>query len=124
MAKNTFVLNGVTYVAKPFDFDMVCELEDLGVSFERIDKMPMSLIRAYFAICAETSKEQASALIQSHMIHGGKLDDITEAMSKEMETSDFFRSLQSGEETNSTQSKRKAKESSEESANTDLLVNG
>ena len=55
MAKNTFVVNGVTYVAKPFDFDMVCELEDMGVTFERIDKMPMSLIRAYFAICANTS---------------------------------------------------------------------
>ena len=41
MAANRFTVNGVTYTAKPFDFDMVCELEDMGVSFERIDKMPM-----------------------------------------------------------------------------------
>ena len=115
MTKNTFTLNGVTYAAKPFDFDMVCELEDMGVSFERIDKMPMSLIRAYFAICASTSKEQAAALIQNHMVKGGKLDDVTEAMSKEMESSDFFRALSQKEESTSTESKRKKRESSEES---------
>ena len=118
MAKNTFVVNGVTYVAKPFDFDMVCELEDMGVTFERIDKMPMSLIRAYFAICANTDKEQASALIQNHMIHGGKLEDVTNAMGKEMENSDFFRALSKDEEQTSTESKRKKKETNAESVDT------
>ena len=121
MAKNTFVVNGVTYVAKPFDFDMVCELEDMGVTFERIDKMPMSLIRAYFAICANTDKEQASALIQNHMIHGGKLDDVTNAMSKEMENSDFFRALSQTEEQTSTESKTKTRKSKEESEDTSQL---
>lgn len=118
MAKNTFEVNGVTYVAKPFDFDMVCELEDMGVTFERIDKMPMSLIRAYFAICANTDKEQASALIQNHMIHGGKLDDVTNAMSKEMENSDFFRALSQTEEQTSTESKAKTRKSKEKSDDT------
>lgn len=121
MAKNTFTVNGVVYTAKPFDFDMVCELEDMGVSFDRIDKMPMSLIRAYFAVCANTDKEQAAQLIQNHMIKGGKLDDVTDAMGKEMENSDFFRALQPKEEKTSTESKRKAKESTEESADTPLL---
>ena len=111
-------MNGVTYIAKPFDFDMVCELEDMGVTFERIDKMPMSLIRAYFAICADTDKAQAAALIQNHMINGGKLDDITEAMSKEMDSSDFFRALSKGEEKTSTPSKTKTNESNEESVDT------
>ena len=119
MAKqNRFTLNGVTYIAKPFDFDMVCELEDMGVTFERIDKMPMSLIRAYFAICAETNKAQAAALIQKHMINGGKLDDITDAMSKEMDASDFFRSLQPEKEKTSTTGKTKEKETNEESVDT------
>lgn len=119
MAKqNRFTVNGVTYIAKPFDFDLVCELEDLGVTFERIDKMPMSLIRAYFAICAETDKAQAAALIQNHMINGGKLDDITDAMSKEMDASDFFRSLQPAKEKTSTTDKAKEKETNEESVGT------
>lgn len=124
MAKNRFTVNGVTYSAKPFDFDMVCDLEDMGVTFERIDKMPMSLIRAYFAICADIDKTTASALIQKHMMDGGKIDDITVAMSKEMENSDFFRSLQPEESKSSTENKRKAKESNEELADITPLENG
>ena len=124
MAKNRFTVNGVTYTAKPFDFDMVCDLEDMGVSFERIDKMPVSLIRAYFAICANTDKEQAAALLQNHIVKGGQLNDITEAMAKEMENSDFFRAFQSDESKTSTENKRKAKESSEELQDTTLLENG
>lgn len=116
MAKNTFVVNKVSYVAKPFDFDMVCELEDMGVTFERIDKMPMSLIRAYFAICAGVSREQAALLIQKHLIDGGKLDDITNSMSKEMNDSDFFRAISEKQEQEDSTTPRKAKkeESNEE----------
>ena len=111
--KNRFTVNNVSYVAKPFDFEMVCELEDLGVSFDRIDKIPLSLIRAYFAICANVSKEQAALLIQNHMMNGGKLDDITEPMAKEMSDSDFFRAMSEKKEQDSTQSqsqKRRKKE--------------
>lgn len=113
---NRFTVNKVTYVAKPFDFDMICELEDMGVTIEKVDKMPMSLIRAYFAICAELSKEEASLLIQKHMISGGKLDDITEPMAKEMNESDFFRALseKQEQETSTSQSKAKKSESNEE----------
>lgn len=118
MAKNVFTVNGTAYLAKPFDFDMVCELEDMGVTFERIDKMPMSLIRAYFAICADVDKEQASSIIMKHMVGGGKLDDITDAMGKEMENSDFFRALSKNEEQTSTESKRKKKETNAESVDT------
>ena len=109
MAKNVFVINKVSYVAKPFDFDMVCELEDMGVTFERIDKMPMSLIRAYFAICAGIPKEQAALLIQNHMVNGGKIDDITEAMAKEMNDSDFFRALSEKQEQEDSATPKKAK---------------
>lgn len=121
MAKNTFVVNGVTYVAKPFDFDTVCELEHMGVDFREIDKTPMSLIRAYFAICADTTKEQAAALFENHIINGGKFDDVTSAMSKEMDASDFFRALSEKEKQDSTESKRKKKESNEESEDTSQL---
>lgn len=107
MTANRFTVNKVTYTAKPFDFDLVCDLEDMGVTFERIDKMPMSLIRAYFAICADVSKEQAAELIQKHLIDGGKIDDITEPMAKEMNDSDFFRALAEKQEQDSVQSKKK-----------------
>lgn len=106
---NRFTVNDVTYTAKPFDFDTVCELEDMGVTFERIDKMPMSLVRAYFAICAGVIKEQASELIQKHLMNGGKLDDISNAMTKEMEASDFFRSISENKEQKVAEAPRKGR---------------
>lgn len=118
MAQNRFTVNGVTYTAKPFDFDLICELEDMGVTFDRIEKMPMSLIRAYFALCANVDKQEAADMIQKHMISGGKWDDISDAMGKEMVNSDFFRALDKKEEQTSTESKRKARESKEESDST------
>lgn len=113
-----FSVNNVSYIAKPFDFDMVCELEDMGVSFEKIDKLPLGLIRAYFAICANITKEQAATQIQAHLINGGKLDDITEPMAKEMNDSDFFRAMSENKEQTATQAQaqgrtRKAKEVTE-----------
>ena len=115
MTANRFSVNGVTYTAKPFDFDLICDLEDMGVPIERIDKMPMSLIRAYFAICAGTEPHIASTWIQAHMAKGGKLDDITEPMAKEMNESDFFRSLGKGEETEAPKKERKPRTKGEES---------
>ena len=99
MTANRFTLNGATYTAKPFDFDLICDLEDMGIEVEKIQKMPMSLIRAYVAICANTEPKIASSWIQEHLKNGGKLVDISEAMAKEMDESDFFRSLNEGEET-------------------------
>ena len=110
---NRFTVNNVTYTAKPFNFDLVCELEEMGVSFTNIDKVPMSLIRSYFAICADVSKEQASALIEKHLIDGGSLDSIITPISKEMNDSDFFRALSERENETSTQG-RKKKETIEE----------
>lgn len=114
MTANKFTVNKVTYTAKPMDFDLICELEDMGVTFERIDKMPMSLIRAYFAICADITKAQAAELIQKHLISGGSLEDITEPMAKEMDASDFFHALSEKKEQTSTMGRNVKKESSKE----------
>ena len=113
MTANRFTVNGVTYTAKPFDFDLICDLEDMGVSIEKIDKMPMSLIRAYFAICADTEPRIASSWIQAHMAKGGKLEDITNAMAKEMNDSDFFRSLGKTEEQETPKKERKPRKEEE-----------
>ena len=90
---NRFSVNGVFYTAKPFDFGLICDLEEIGVSITNAEKMGMSFIRAYFAICAGIDKEEASRRIQEHMINGGNLDDISNALTKEMNDSDFFRAL-------------------------------
>lgn len=93
MSVNRFKVNNVTYTAKPFDFGMVCDLETFGVSISSASNMNMSFIRGYFAICADMTKEEAAAEIQEHMMKGGNLEDISNAMTKEMNESDFFRAL-------------------------------
>lgn len=90
---NRFSVNNVTYTAKPFDFGLICDLEEIGVSITNADRMGMSFIRAYFAVCADIDKEEAARRIQEHMINGGTLDEITDALTKEMNESDFFRAL-------------------------------
>lgn len=88
-----FVISGKEYIAKEFDFNTVCDLEDLGVSLEDMDEKPMSMMRAYFQLCAGVNKIEAGMLLQKHLISGGKMDELTKAMSAAMEESDFFQAL-------------------------------
>ena len=89
----TFSINGKLYRATPFTFNTLSDLEDMGIRIEDAQKKPMSLIRAYFALCAGGDKEYAGNELQAHLIAGGKLDGLSEAMTAEMNDSDFFRSL-------------------------------
>lgn len=90
---NTFIVNGTQYNAKPFDFNLVCDLEDMGISLEEAGRKPMSMVRAYFSMCMGKGKEAAGKELEAHIVNGGKFDDIMTAMSDEMEKSDFFRNL-------------------------------
>lgn len=96
---NTFTVNGTEYKAKPFDFNLVCDLEDMGVSLEEMGKKRMSMVRAYFAICTGKGNEFAGKELNAHFVGGGKFEDIVEAMNKEMEISDFFQALSKTTET-------------------------
>lgn len=95
----TFMVNGKEYKSKMFDFNLVCDMEDLGVSIEQIRNKPISAIRAYFSLCANLNKDAAGKEIESHIISGKKLDDVMNIMFEEMENSDFFRVLNKAAET-------------------------
>ena len=95
--QNTFIVNGKEYTAKPFNFNTVCDLEDSGVSLANIKDKPMSAVRAYFTLCYPGSKESAGEEIGKHLMGGGDMQGIIEAMNKEMEESDFFRALSKNE---------------------------
>lgn len=90
---NTFTVNGAEYKAKPFDFNLVCDLEDMGVPIEEMGKKKMSMVRAYFALCAGKGNEFAGKELNAHFVGGGKFEEIIEVMNKEMEISDFFQAL-------------------------------
>lgn len=99
----TFTVNGKEYKAKPFDFNLVCDLEDMGISLEQASNKPMSMARAYFGLCAGRDKEFAGKEMEAHIIGGGTFDDIVTAMSDEMEKSGFFRNLNKAAETKVTE---------------------
>lgn len=89
----TFTVNGKEYNAKAFDFNLICDLEDMGISLDEAKKKPMSLVRAYFGLCAGKGKEYAGKEMEAHVIGGGSFENIMKTMSDEMEKSDFFLKL-------------------------------
>lgn len=54
-----FTINRKVYKAKEFDFNLVCDLEDEGISLEVMQDKPMSMMRAYFGICAGIGRSAA-----------------------------------------------------------------
>lgn len=92
----TFELNGVTYIAKAFDFNIICDLEDMGVSLQDAQKKPMGLIRAYIAICMGGTIEEAGKVMEQHIINGGAFDEVMGVIAEEMNKSDFFQSITKG----------------------------
>lgn len=101
----TFVVNGITYRAKEFGFGMVCDLEEMGITLDKVQKMPMSAVRAYFAICANLDKDSAGEEIQAHILNGGDLNVVAEVMGKMLEESDFFQKLNENNKEEVTESK-------------------
>ena len=107
---NRFTINGTSYSAKPFTFGTILDLEDIGVKLEEIEAKPMRLLTAYIAICADVDFAAAKDLIEKHVVNGGDFGDILESMSREMDTSDFFRALSKNKEQEITASKKKKAE--------------
>lgn len=93
-----FNLNGKSYPAREIDFNMICDLEENGLSLEQIEEKPMSMIRYYIAFCMKANKEIAGREIEGHLVNGGDLSDIAEVMNGAMENSGFFQALSKGTE--------------------------
>lgn len=106
----TFTVNGKEYKSKEFDFNLICDLEDMGVSLEKASDKPMSMVRAYFGLCAGRGNEYAGKEMEEHIISGGSLEDVMNVMSEEMEKSDFFRNLNKGTGQEVTESPEKESE--------------
>ena len=99
----SFTVNGVTYTAKDFNFNTICDLEDLGVSLEDIANKPMGIIRAYLTICSGRDLAYAGEQIEQHIIHNGSFEEMMQVIADKMEESDFFRALQNRTESNPTE---------------------
>lgn len=88
MAKQ-FEINGIKYIAKDFDYNMICDFQDAGIDLKDMKKKAMSTARAYLAICSGMELPDAGNEIMQHMIKGGQLDEIFEVLGEALEA--FFR---------------------------------
>lgn len=104
-----FVLNGNSYPIKDMSVNMICDLEDMGISLGDMQKKSFSFIRAYVSMCMGESPEKAGKEIELHLINKGKLEDVMDAVKTAMEESDFFRALQTNtdEETSTSKTEKK-----------------
>lgn len=89
----TFTVNEKEYKAKPFDFNMVCEFEEMGVALK---PGGTATTRCYLALCGNMSLEEAGVELSAHFVKFGEMDSIQEALGKEMDESDFFQALVKG----------------------------
>ncbi len=105
----TFKINGKEYKAKAFDFNLMCDIEDMGLAISDMGKKNMSLVRAYFSLCTGNGKEFSGKEIEQHIINGGSIDELVSVMNEEMEKSDFFRSLNKTAETENAENKEETK---------------
>ena len=89
----TFLINNKRYIAKEFTFGAVRQLESNGLSLTDVQNKPMTLAAAYLAFCAGINMDAADNEIQEHVINGGTLDGIFEAVTEAMNESRFFQAL-------------------------------
>lgn len=89
-----FTINGITYTAKPFDFNLICDLEEMSnAPITELQKKPISMARTYLAICMGASREEAGSELEQHIIGGGDVTELVEAMNDEIEDSGFFQAM-------------------------------
>ena len=88
-----FTINGNEYEGAKFDFNTYCSFEEMNVDVSKMADKPILAIRAYLAISTGMSLAAAGNEIENHVVNGGDLSGIMDALVKEMSASDFFTAL-------------------------------
>lgn len=87
------IINGQEYTVPELTFNEVCRLEERGIyllNMDPKDRKVASMLRGFVAWITDTSPEVASNLLQEHIMNGGRIDDIANAVSEAFEESGFF----------------------------------
>jgi hypothetical protein len=101
-------INKKSYKALPLSFNVVCQLEDLGLQIADIEGKYMSVFRGWLAICMNKDMDEAGAEIEKHCENGGDLNEILDEFGKSVENSGFFQALsRTAEETPQETPKKK-----------------
>lgn len=108
---NYFTINGKRYTAPKFDFNAVCEFEEAGIPLAEAKNKSTAMIRVYFSLLFDGDKETAGNELEKHMIDGGTLEELADAMTKELQESRFFQAVskKSAETSQETESEKTPK---------------
>ena len=93
------IINGREYRIPELDFNMICDLEEVGVSILNLEDKPISSLRGFLAVVGKMPIERAGVEIQEHLINGGEIDTLVTEIIEAMVNSGFFQALLSPEET-------------------------
>ena len=102
------IINGKTYKDADLTFNAICQMEAMGAPITNISENIMSAVRAYAAISMKTTVDKAGAELETHVVNGGDLQGVIEAMNAKIEESGFFQALRKkSEATEETETKPK-----------------
>lgn len=116
--KNTFTINDQTYTALAFDYNLICDMEEVGFDVQRRSGSALAMLRAYLAVCSGTyDTAWAGNEINTHVIKGGEIGDQLTVMYDKLNESDFFQALRNraekAEEKDATDQKAESEETAE-----------
>lgn len=97
--RKEITVNGKAYPAVEVTFNVLCDMDEMGVSIEDMDpRHILRFLRAYIAVCMKTTPEEAGAEIGAHVVNGGSIEDLVACMTEAFEEGGFFRTQQEGQE--------------------------
>lgn len=92
-------VNGKVYPAVEVTFNVLCDMDEMGVSIEDLDpKHILRFLRAYVAVCMKKTPEEAGEEIGAHVANGGNIEELVTAMTEAFNDGGFFRTQPEGEE--------------------------
>ena len=87
-------IGGKNYPLPKIDFNAVCELEDLGFDFSKVDKKMMSTGRALLAFVMKTDTQTATLAFEKELdVNKNAFNDIFVPLFNMISESDFFRAM-------------------------------
>ncbi len=87
------IINNKTYTIPELNFNAICKLEDMGIALTNMDKMILSTVRGFLALCMNGDFEKAGSELEAHLENGGSLDEILQEINNAVEQSGFFQAL-------------------------------
>lgn len=107
------IINGKTYTVPELDFNAMCELEEMGVVLNEMDKKVLTTVRGFLALAMNSDMENAGRELEEYIVSGGKIEAIVEEINRAVSESGFFQALSQKAKTENSTGKEAETEEAE-----------